>query len=263
MDSPAKAGLEMLTSSANHDIALSLTPETMLLLLLSMSTADAKGRALDIDAASIRNGDDIAAWEDVDAADADDLEAFIVAFPNSKLSELAWQKLEVLGESGPDLSKSESTRVQTTLAEQNLHLQAPSAAPVQTLSIGSQTPVYVEPTVDKRIHPLVEMGWTGSLGSAGMYVHAGMGGEHFGVAVRGTAGLEGADLGVATRATLSSAHLSPYAEVFGVVRDPALGAAVGVSQPLRNGFALSLAVETMIVGQEPQPTVRFGAGKVF
>ena len=62
---------------------------------------------------------------------------------------------------------------------------------------------------------------------------------------------------------MSNAYLSPYAEVFAVARDPALGAAVGVSQPLRDGFALSLAVETMVVGQEPQPTVRFGAGKAF
>ena len=239
----------------------------MLLLFLTLDAADAKGRALDIDVTSVRNGDDIAAWDHVDQDDPTELEAFIVAFPTSKLSELAWQKLDDLGEEGPELSKSQSTHLEATLAQQQVALSRPagstSTVSVQTLSVGGQAPAYVEPVQDRRLHPQVEMGWTGSLGTAGMYLHAGVGGDHLGVALRGTAGLDGADLGVATRATLSQAHLSPYAEVFGVVRDPALGAAVGVTQPLRSGFALSLAVESMVVGQEPVPTVRFGAGKVF
>jgi len=235
----------------------------MLLLLLSISAADAKGRALDVDVASVRHGDDLAAWERVDSSDADDLESFIVAFPNSKLSELAWQKLDEMGADGPDLAKQEALRRQDALARQQVALNASISRPVETLSVGDQAPAYVEPTKTRVVRPQVEMGWTGSLGTAGMYLNAGVGGDHLGVAFRGTAGLEGAELGLAARGTLSPDGLSPYAEVFGVVRDPALGAAVGVRQPLQHGFALTLAVETMAIGQEPQPTVRFGAGKVF
>ncbi|MCP4810633.1 MAG: hypothetical protein GY913_33250 [Proteobacteria bacterium] len=233
----------------------------MFLLSLALQTSTAQAQQPE-DVELVRVGQDIEAWRELDTDDVGELSEFVSAWPSSKLSVLAAQKLDAMGEVA-DLSKSDLARLDAELADHSANLKAAGRTSVATLDVGSQGTITIQDESERRLHPQVELGGTGALGSAGMYLHAGFGGDHLGVAVRGTASQAGADLGVAFRATVSPYQLSPYAELIGTLRDPALGGALGVRQPLDKGFALSLAVETMVVGVEPQPTVRFGASKAF
>jgi hypothetical protein len=210
----------------------------LLLLLATTEPALAQPR----DAARVQQGEDIVAWREVDASDDRQLRAFADEFPSSRLADRALAQLDELPEG------AEPTEAQ----------------PVQTLRIGEQQDMgQIEQRSESRLDPMVELGWTGGQHTAGMYLYTGVTGDHLGVAVRGTAGTDGLDLGFALRGTLSQDHLSPYAELLAEARQPALGVALGVAQPLRRGFSLSLAVETMVLGQELEPAVRFGAGKAF
>ena len=234
----------------------------MLLLTLALFDAPASAQQPQ-DVERVRTGQDIEAWRELDRDDADQLAEFITDWPSSNLSLLAAQRLNQMGEAVADLSKAEAARLDDQLADHAANLKATGRASVETLEVGSQGRVTVTETGARRFQPTVEVGGTGTMGVAGMYLHAGVGGEHLGVAVRGTAAQTGADVGFVARATWSPHQLSPYAEVIGAVRQPALGGAVGVRQPLDHGFALSLAVESMVWGVEPAPTVRFGAAKAF
>ena len=209
-----------------------------LLLLTLLTPAEAQPR----DAARVQQGEDIAAWRQVDVDDPEQLRAFVEEFPSSRLAARALADLE--GGAG---------------------VAQPPVVEVETLQVGAQVVDVSQVQVhsERSLSPMVELGWTGTQNAAGMYLYTGVRGDHLGVALRGTAATDGLDLGVAVRGTLWNDQLSPYAELLGEVRDPALGAALGVQQPLRKGFALSLAVESIVVGQQPAPTVRFGAGKAF
>ncbi len=210
----------------------------MLILLTLLQTAWAQPR----DAARVQQGEDIVAWRQVDASSSEQLQRFAEEFPSSRLA----------------------ARAMAALAEQPSGQSELGSRPVETLRVGDQQDLsQVEQRSERQLNPMVEIGWTGAQHESGLYLYAGVSGDHLGAALRTTAGTEGVDLGVAFRGTLSQEHLSPFAEALASARQPALGLAVGVAQPLRRGFSLSLAVESMVLGQPLEPTVRFGAGKAF
>lgn len=232
----------------------------MLLFTLVLVTPALAQQPQDVE--RVRAGQDIEVWRAMDREDPEELAEFVQEFPSSNLSVLAAQKLDEAGDVVVDLPKSDVHDLELQLADHSANLASTTkTAAIATLDVGSQGTL--DAPESRSVRPQVELGATGSLGSAGGYVHAGVTGDHLGAALRATAGQSGADAGFVLRASMSPDQLSPYGELIGTARTPALGGAVGVRQPLQDGFALSLAVESMLIGTAPQPTIRFGAAKVF
>ena len=233
----------------------------MLGLLLALWTGPADAHPLgEASAVSrVQTGDDLYAWREVDCSDPESLSAFIVEFPNSPLAELALAELQAQGHEAPEqLKKVDRTRLEASRERHDEALDrramTVSVAPV---SVGDQLP----PSSARLTRPVLELGWTSGMN---VYLAGGVQRGRVQLKLRTTASSElpvEVDLGV--RLSPWQRQLSPYAELIGYGRQPALGVAFGVAQPLLDDFSVNLALETPVWGRAVKPTLRVGLVKVF
>ena len=129
------------------------------------------------------------------------------------------------------------------------------------------TAVYVAPTeltsrtAAPLMHPTLELGWTSGMH---VYVAGGVRRGWAGLTLRTVASADAPlSLDMSLRISPWNRGMSPYAELIGQLRDPGLGLALGVAQPLRREFSMNIALETPVLGQRPSPTLRVGMLKSF
>lgn len=230
-----------------------------LLLALWTNPADAqphKGASVE---ARVQAGEDLAAWRGVDCSDAESLSAFIVEFPTSPLAELALRELDALGAAAPGaMNPVERNRLESSLErhEQALGREA-TAIGVAPVQVGAE----FVPVSTRLTRPVLELGWTSGMH---LYLSGGIQRGRIGLSLRTVASADlPLDVDLTFRISPWQRSLSPYAELIGYGREPGVGAAIGVGQPLRRDFTMNVALETPLLGAALKPTVRVGLVKLF
>lgn len=230
-----------------------------LLLALWTGPADASPRGEASVVSPVQTGDDLDAWRDVDCSDAESLSTFIVEFPNSPLAELALAELQAQGHEAPEqLKKVDRTRLESSRERHDEALDRRAmTVGVAPVAVGEP----LTPASTRLTRPVLELGWTSGMN---VYLAGGLQRGRVQLKMRTTASSElpvEVDLGV--RLSPWQRHLSPYAELIGYGRQPAVGVALGVAQPLKDDFSLNLALETPLWGRTVKPALRVGVVKVF
>ena len=227
-----------------------------LLLALCIGQADAQPTGSPSVQAKVQTGEDLAAWRAVNCENPNELREYIQEFPSSPLAELALRELENLDESPPAINPVERARLETSLERHddalNREATAVYAAPI---TVGDLTHSHT------LIRPALELGWTTGMR---VYVSGGVKRGRASLALRTVASAnEPLGLDVTLRLSHWTRSFSPYGEIIGYLRTPGLGAAVGLTHPLGRHFALTIAVESVLLGDPLAPTVRLGFIKVF
>ncbi len=227
-----------------------------LLLALCIGGADAQPAGSASVQAKVQTGEDLAAWRAVDCQDPNELRQYIQEFPTSPLAELALRELEKLDESPPVINPVGRVLLESSLKRHddalNREATAVYAAP---LAMGELT------NSRKLIRPALELGWTTGMQ---VYVSGGLKRGRASLALRSVASAhEPMALDVSLRMSHWTRSVSPYAEIIGHLRSPALGVAVGLAHPLERQLAVTVAVESTLLGEPPTAAIRVGLIKVF